>query len=347
MIIENAKQAENNISADNIFYVYDDNYKPIGKATTCTFENYTDFDAFPTNFYFDIHKGTVNDEARALLLGAVIAKGYLYSAQHPYHSTKIYTNIDPHDNQLVSFFSNSGLQFGECEEELLLYPPAETRFKPKEKDCTVSELKMNNIEDITQLCNRMNQYLLTPISHEKIIRIAQAGHPIKVFVTTHNGNTVAECAFFVRPLRDEFGDHSEEREDSREAVLIGLYTQPIYRRYGIATNLLSLTYKYLVARGITFLRAKLQRRSRSQKALASKCHARSLGISYYCPRIEEVKRAAEGAANPQISAAQLQSAAIQQAQASVPPTVEDSPNPSRGMDWNALYKQAYPSRRGR
>lgn len=343
MIIENARQAENNISADNIFYVYDDNYRPIGKATTCTFENYTDFDAFPTNFYFDIHKGTVNDEARALLLGAVIAKGYLYSAQHPYHSTKIYTNIDPHDSGLVNFYNNSGLQFGESEEELLLYPPSDTRFKPKEKECTVSELKLNNFEDITQLCNRMNQYLLTPISHEKIIKIAQAGHPIKVFTTMHNGNIIAECAFFVRPLQDEFGRFGDVPQDTREAVLIGLYTQPVYRRYGIATNLLSVTYKYLQMRQISLLRAKLQRRSRSQKALASKCHARSLGISSYCPRLEEIKKAADPAMMNPVQNVQFQTnfnPPVQQ-------RVEDAPIVTQGMDWNALYKQAYPSRRGK
>ena len=347
MFIENARQAENNISADNIFYVYDDHYKPIGKATTYTFENHMDFDEFPTNFCFDIHKSTVNDEARALLLGAVIAKAYMYRAEHPYHSTKIYTNIDPHDSASVHFFQNSGLKFGECEEELLLNPPPTCKFNPKENNCTVEELKLHNADDITQLCNRMNQYMLQPISRDKLIDIAKSGNPIKVLVTKHNGNIIAELAFFVRPLQDEFGRFGTQAEGTKEAVVIGLYTHPTYRKYGVATNLLSKAYKYLSMQNIYFFRAKLQRRSRSQKALASKCKARTLGVSQYCPRLDEIKQNVEPQHFETPYYTQQVNLNYQTIQAQPEYTEPSQSQYAPITDWNALYQQAYSARRSK
>lgn len=389
MILQNAKQPENNISADNIFYVYDDYNKAIGKATTRTIENYTEFDSFPTNFYFDIHEATASDEALALLLGAVIAKGFLYSAQYPYHSTKIYTRIKPQNKRFLSILEGSGMQFGECEEEGLLYPPSVSKFKPEQNGCNFLAVPIETEEDIENLCKRLNQYVLSPISKNKVIQEARNGHRIRCATIVQNGFTISECAFLEKrnSSQNSNGEYLEELPD--EAALLGLYTHPNYRRRGVATFLLSVVYKYLQKSGIQYLRCRLQRRSRSQKALAMKCNFRSLGISFFCPCISQVKKASPDLAqqgyplmgqnyqqpaldpnmayanmtmpyNPQMLQAYAQTmpqgyaqayAQAYASQAYAPqvssPEANTQAAPAQEKSWNDLYRQAYPSRRGK
>ncbi len=272
MRIVNPATPYGDIPAENIFIALNSSGQQVGQGFMTIKYNPKFSATLPLNIYFKIDAA---DNVRSQLYGALMARANQYCMyEQPNLSARIYTDIDPNNTEALQFYTYCGLENNDRDEIIQIRSPQATTHNLY--GCEIREIVLQSQSDFGALANRLNDYRLTPLTEETLIKCSEAQHFLAINMV-YNNLVIGELVFY---------------GSGTKATLIALHVDIAYRRNGVATSLLRQAIISLQARGVREFYAILQRRSMSQRHLAKACKYKAIKTTMLYPGISIMRPSA-------------------------------------------------------
>lgn len=219
------------VPAEDVFFAANDQFVQLGTAYVVFTIKEDLYPERPLQLYIDIQAQMT---ARNLLLGALLGRAEQMRANYPQLKGRIYTEISPTQFDLVTFYQQNGFSGADAREESLFTLPSGMVQAPM--GCEFASVPLQNVQDQMNFLNRLNNYRLSPISHDFLTM--QMQQPYFLALGYYRGGyPIAEIMM--------------TGASSDKAALVMMYVQKDMRRRGIGKSLLMAASDLLRQRGVT------------------------------------------------------------------------------------------------
>ena len=262
MTILHPQQPINNMNPEDVFFAVDD----LGTQTGCGYILYRLqpglYPDCPVNMYFSIEG---DQSSRYLLFGALIARARQLQTVNPQLRARLYTSLDPRDDQNREFYLHNGFDLDEGDAVFSLQIPFGDGRIPM--SCTVAAVPLNTWEEQQSLLTRLQMNEITYLERNALLEIMHFPHFIALGLY-RTATLIGEAIMAGQ------GDQAE---------LVAIYIEPSNRRQGMAKALLHRTMAIMAAEGVLQVSARVMTRSLPQMHLMSDFGAVPLGVNMLFP----------------------------------------------------------------
>jgi len=262
MTIIHPQQPVNNMNPEDVFYAIDDLGTQAGYGYILYQMQPGLYPDCPVNMYFAIEGDA---SARYLLFGALVARARILQNVNPQLRARLYTSLDPNDEQGREFYLHNGFDLNESDAVVALQIPFGDGRIPM--SCTVAATPLNTWEEQNALLTRLQMNDLTYLDRNGLLDMMHWPHFIALGLY-RNAGLIGEA------VMAGIGEQAE---------LTAIYIDPANRRQGMARALLHRTMAIMAAEGVTQVTARIMTRSLPQQHLAADFGASVIGVNMLFP----------------------------------------------------------------
>ena len=205
----------------------------------------------PVNVYFQAD----GREGRYMLFGALVARARQLRDQNPNEAGRIYTCVDPKDQELIDFYRHGGMTCDEREIRVRLAIPEGAARVPM--GCAMDPTPLYSQDEQMAFLDRLQRNDISFVDPSFLMQLMRTAHFHAVGMFS-SGQLVGEALV---------------AGNGAQAELVAYYVNPAFRRKGLGTALVRWTLWALSQEGVLVVGARFLTRSIPQKAMA-----KSLGI---------------------------------------------------------------------
>ncbi|GHU74744.1 hypothetical protein AGMMS49992_17100 [Clostridia bacterium] len=227
MHIEMGHTAMSGAPRENIFVATDNNGQRIGMAAVVEFVNHQLLPDRPLNYYLLIEGFT---RARDMLFGAAFTKAMILRRKRPELPARIYASCSPRDPERLMFFTEQGLVNDDAEVIVRGILQQDGHAPKPPVGCRLAYTSLDTSEQCEKLLARINPYSATRHAQDWLAKAQQ--NP--VFASM---GILEEDEILGEVIVSGYGP---------EGQILMLYTQPQYRRRGVARALIAGAQTYLM-----------------------------------------------------------------------------------------------------
>ena len=262
MTILHPQQPVNNMNPEDVFFAVDD----LGTQTGYGYILYQLqpglYPDCPVNMYFSIEG---DQSSRYLLFGALIARARQLQNVNPQLRARLYTSLDPRDDQGRDFYVRNGFDLEDSDASVSLQIPFGDGRIPM--SCTVAATPLNTWDEQQSLLSRLQMNDITYLDRNTLLEMMHMPHFITLGLY-RNAGLIGEA------IMAGAGDQAE---------LIAVYIEPSSRRQGMAKALLHRTMAIMAAEGVARVSARIMTRSLPQQHLMNDFGAVQTGVQVIFP----------------------------------------------------------------
>jgi GNAT superfamily N-acetyltransferase len=262
MTIVHPLQPVNGMNPEDVFYAVDD----LGTQTGCGYILYRLqpglYPDCPVNMYFSIEG---DQSSRYLLFGALIARARQLQTVNPQLRARLYTSLDPRDDQNREFYLHNGFDLDEGDAVFSLQIPFGDGRIPM--SCTVAATPLNTWEEQESLLTRLQMNEITYMDRNMLMELMHSPH-FYALGLYRNAILIGETVLAGS------GDGAD---------LAAIYIEPSSRHQGMGRALLHRSLAILASEGVTHVTARIMTRSLPQQHLAADFGAVPLGVNTIFP----------------------------------------------------------------
>ena len=262
MTIVHPQQPVNNLNPEDVFFAIDD----LGTQTGYGYILYQLqpglYPDCPVNLYFTIEG---DPGSRYLLFGALVARARQLQNVNPQLRARLYTSLDPRDDQNREFYLHNGFDLEESDSVVSLQIPYGDGRIPM--SCTVAAVPLNTWEEQENLLARLQMNDITYLDRNMLMQLMHMPRFIAL-------GLYRNAALIGEVIMAGQGDSAE---------LVAIYMEPGSRRQGMARALLHRTMAIMAAEGVTRVTARIMTRSLPQQHLMNDFGAVQIGVNMLFP----------------------------------------------------------------
>ncbi len=262
MTIVHPQQPVNNMNPEDVFFALDD----LGTQTGYGYILYQLqpglYPDCPVNLYFTI-EGDAG--SRYLLFGALVARARQLQNVNPQLRARLYTSLDPRDEQGREFYLHNGFDLEESDAVVSLQIPFGDGRIPM--SCSVAATPLNTPEEMRSLISRLQMNEITYLDMNSLSAMMRMPHFIALGLY-RNAGLIGETIM---------------AGQGEQAELEAIYIEPSSRRQGMARALLHRTMAIMAAEGVTQVSARIMTRSLPQQHLMNDFGAVQAGVNMLFP----------------------------------------------------------------
>lgn len=244
--ISHPRGAWNGNPAENVFFIADATGRQLGTAYVVYQYQPHLYPERPINIFFSVE---ARQEARYVLLGAVVARGRQLRDQQPSATARLYTCILPDDAESQSFYLRAGLSCEDNESMMLLSDSGLDTHIPM--GCQVAQTPLNTVQEQQAFMSRLRANDITHIDSSYLSEILRTQHCCALGI--FNGQRLIGEA-----LMAGVGGNCE---------LVAIYVERGSRRQGIGRALMQQAMALMHREGVTRFTARFISRSEPQMGL--------------------------------------------------------------------------------
>ena len=252
----------NNLPAEDVFFAVDDVGAMHGLGYLvyqCQPSLYPDC---PVNLYFSLES---QPASRQMLLGALMARARMIRDYDPTVRARVYTSVDPGDQETLAFYAGNGLSLEDGEQRVWM--SVLPGFPTAPMGCQLAETPLQSVQDQQAFIQRFHDNDLTYITPNILNQLQYLPHRLTVGLVRANA-LMGEAVF---------GGQGDQVE------LYGIYIDYTQRHHGLGQALLRQSMGLLANEGVTRINASLLLRSEPQKKLFGAFQCQSVGYSAIYP----------------------------------------------------------------
>jgi len=262
MTILHPQQPVNNMNPEDVFFAIDD----LGTQTGYGYILYQLqpglYPDCPVNMYFSIEGDA---SSRYLLFGALVARARQLQNVNPQLRARLYTSLDPQDEQGREFYTHNGFDLDESDAVVSLQIPFGDGRIPM--SCTVAATPLNTWDEQQNLLSRLQLNEITYLDQNALNNMMRMPHFLTLGLY-RNAGLIGEAIM---------------TGQGETAELAAIYIEPSSRRQGMARALLHRTMAVMAAEGVTQISARIMTRSIPQQHLMNHFGAVQLGVNMIFP----------------------------------------------------------------
>ena len=248
MRITHPQAAYRGIAPENMFFVYSDTQIQLGSGHLISFMQPELSPARPHHIYMQID---AQPSAYGLLLGALLARAEVLSAQNPGLPARLYTQLSPDDRQLLPFLHSCGMANDDAE-DLVAFSTAQGAFARPPMGVQYASVPLDSQARSDGFAARLNAMRISPIQPDQLTLWREQPHFLALGFYKNN-----------RPVSELLICGT-----GKSATLVSAYTLRDFRRQGMARNLILLACGILHdQQGVETLYANVFRKNEPQAAL--------------------------------------------------------------------------------
>lgn len=253
------------IVPENVFFVTDDRHVQTGTGYVVRFMQEELYPERPLHLFLQID---TQPAARALMFGALLARADQLRAENPERQARLYTQVDPNNQELLQFYEKCGLKNDDGEDRYR-FPLPTARLQPP-MGMQFNTVPLMDEMSRDQFLNRLNRYRIAPFTRDYLTLWQQHPH-FMAMGFYRDGRPVCETVI------TGGGD---------TATLLMIYTDAQYRRQGMASQLLSCASAYLKEQGVQSMYTHIFRRNAAQNGLMRHLGAALMGTVTAMPGMD-------------------------------------------------------------
>ena len=262
MTIVHPLQPVNNMNPEDVFYAVDDLGAQTGFACILYRLQPGLYPDCPVNMYFTLEG---DESSRYLLFGAVVARARVLLNVNPQLRARLYTSLDPRDEQRRDFYLYNGFDLEESDSVVSLQIPFGDGRIPM--SCTVAATPLNTWEEQEAFLTRLQMNEITVLDRNALMEMMHMPHFLSLGLY-RNAGLIGET------LLAGQGDTVD---------LAAIYIEPSSRRQGMGRALLHRSLAVMAAEGVTRVTARIMTRSLPQQHLANEFGAVPIGVNMLFP----------------------------------------------------------------
>ena len=262
MTIVHPQQPVNGLNPEDVFYAIDD----LGTQTGYGFILYQLqpglYPDCPVNLYFSLDG---DPASRYLLFGALVARARQLQTVNPQLPARLYTSLDPQDDQRREFYLHNGFDLDESDAVFALQIPFGDGRIPM--SCTVAAMPLNTWEEQQNLLSRLQMNEITFVDMNYLSALMHMPH----FMTLglyRNAVLIGEVIM---------------AGQGSECELVAIYIEPGSRGQGMGKALLHRMMAIMAAEGVTRITTRIMSRSLPQQRLMAAFDASVIGVNMLFP----------------------------------------------------------------
>lgn len=257
-------QTNNGLPPENVFVVADSANMPVAEGFLIPSYHPYLFPERPLNYYISLRScGPGKDMA----LGAVLGRVQQLRNQNPHLAARAFAQVSPQDTALLGFYMESGFDCNDRLDIVSICPPNAKPSAPMGYD--MNRVPFENQAQINGFLHRMNTYRLNAWRPELLQRYMSKPNFLALYIS-RGQELVGEIAF---------------TGEGSNAMLLGLYVVPGYRRMGMAKHMIAAGMKMLSDYGVNYVEAEVIYRNELQGRLAQSCSATFVRTEWFYPGI--------------------------------------------------------------
>lgn len=242
----------NNLPVDDVFLIKDDMDNVQGTGYIVYQLQPHLYPDCPLNLYFHMD---CQPAARYMLLGALIARARQLRNYNQDCQARLYTNVDPRDEELRAFYRESGLELESYETWVqIMIPMGDGRIP---MSCTVAAESVNTMQEQAEFIQRLQQNDVTWVTHDYLNSLLSLPH-FHTLGLYRNTDLVGEI------LMAGQGNACE---------LVAMYIIPGCRMQGMGRALLHRSMAIMAAEGVNLVQARVMTNSTPQMKLMADFNA--------------------------------------------------------------------------
>ena len=252
MRITHPQAAFQGIAPENVFFVANDQQVQMGTGYVSQFYQTEMYPERPNHLFIQID---AQPSARALLYGALLARGEQLRAVTPTIPARLYAQVKPDDLEMLRFYESVGMKNDDGEDLYRFLLPEGVPRAPMGMEFASVPLA----DEISQnaFLSRINAQRIQPITRDYLQLWQQQQH-FMALGFYRGGQPVCETI-----LTGTGGN----------ATLLMIYTRSDMRRQGMARQLLGAGAALLRQRGVTMMYTQVFRRNQPQIGLMKHVNA--------------------------------------------------------------------------
>lgn len=257
-------QTNNGLPPENVFVVADSANMPVAEGYLIPSYHPYLFPERPLNYYISLRsRGPGKDMA----LGAVLGRVQQLRNQNPHLAARAFAQVSPQDTALLGFYMESGFDCNDRLDIVSICPPNAKPSAPMGYD--MNRVPFENQAQINGFLQRMNTYRLNAWRPEQLQRFMSTPNFLALYIS-RGQELVGEIAF---------------AGEGSNAMLLGMYVVPNYRRMGMAKHMIAAGMKMLSDYGVNYVEAEVIYRNEIQGRLAQSCNATFVRTEWFYPGI--------------------------------------------------------------
>ena len=234
------------IAPENVFFVANDQQVGLGTGYVVQFFQGEMYPERPNHLFIQID---TQPSARALMFGALLARGEQLRAMTPNLPARMYAQVAPENLELLRFYDTMGLRNDDGEDLFRFLPPDGVPRAPMGME--FASVPLADEASQNAFLSRINAQRIQPITRDYLQLWQQQQH-FMALGFYKGGQPVCETIL---------------TGTGANATLLMIYTRSDMRRQGMAKQLLGAASALLRERGVTMMYTHIFRRNMPQIAL--------------------------------------------------------------------------------
>jgi len=234
------------IAPENVFFVANDQQVGLGTGYVLQFFQGEMYPERPNHLFIQID---TQPSARALMYGALLARGEQLRAMTPNLPARMYAQVTPENLDMLRFYESVGMRNDDGEDMYRFLPPDGLARAPMGMEFASVPLADETYQNA--FLDRVNAHRIQPITRDYLQLWMQQQH-FMALGFYRGGQPVSECVI---------------TGAGANATLLMIYTRSDMRRQGLARQLIGAASALLRERGVTMMYTHIFRRNVPQTAL--------------------------------------------------------------------------------
>ena len=251
------------ITPENMFLAVDDLGMGMGEGYIVSQYQPHLYPDCPINLYFDMQ---CQPAARYLLFGALVAHARQLREVNWTLKARMYTSLSPRDQGMIDFYTHSGFQLMDEEQEMELLFPQGDGVLPM--NCTVKDIPLNTYEEQVAFLQRLSANDITHIDGDFLLQVKHTQPHFLALGLYRNNDLVGEV------LLHGIGEMAE---------LSAIYITSTMRRQGMGRTLLHRAMSIMAREGVSRINTRILTRSVPQQKLMAAFDGRVTGVNAVFP----------------------------------------------------------------
>lgn len=262
MLINHPMTAFQGVAPENVFFVSNDQHVQMGYGYVVQFFQNEACPERPQRLFLYME---VQESARCLLYGALLARAEQLRNEAPMIPARLYTELKPSEIDMQRFYEKMGFKKDDGEEVYRFSVVPGRAQAPMSMQ--YASVPLDTLEQEDNLLLRLNAYRIRPFDRDYLTLWRQQPN-FMVLAFYRDGIPVCEAVF---------------TGADGQATLIDVHTLPQYRRQGLATQLLGAACVHLQERGVREIYTHVFKGNPAQMGLMRKLNGQFVRTLYLLP----------------------------------------------------------------
>ena len=267
MKIVNPPYTQDGTDPSNVFYALDDFDTPMGMGYVLPQYQPDIYPDSPLNFFFQIKVDGQQDDARYMLLGAIMAKAGEYVRQSDATGARLYTQLESNDHAEQAFYTQNGFDLNDEDCWMGLEIPYGDGQIPM--SMMAQPIPLQTYEEQYKLLERLWMNGIQYVNEDYLNRLQHMPH----FLTL---GLYRQTSLIGEVIMAGQGQDCE---------VVAIYMRGDQRGQGFAKALLHRAMAFMASEGVTRITARVMTRSVPQARLAAAFNGRPFKVETVFPGI--------------------------------------------------------------